>query len=290
MPILEIQRDDENETAELRMIHLLVALSDVPTSLVFSGGPKLSTPGWRWAPTSFLQSTNGELSTVVKPGPRACATSDGLRCTMDAMLLALDIGNAAQFSVIELGVSSAGPITVANPRGEAHHWTRLPPADPLQPRQLVLLLNEPMTAGIATTAMLGLVTSSPLDLSKEMTQGTVKSGAKVTMGGNRDNDVAENRTLGRRFVGVIMDRAEASTPEEKAMHIDEMSYANSLERNAGEDHGAMGEEQEISVECLRVMVVVRMPQIGPSQVLEQQAQHSLMVPGVVMLGKKWLLA
>lgn len=65
MPFLEVEAASDDELCDQRMIKLLSSLSILPSALVFSRGPKLTIPGFRWAPKTFLQSESGKISANV---------------------------------------------------------------------------------------------------------------------------------------------------------------------------------------------------------------------------------
>lgn len=182
---------------EERIILLLESLAGVPTSLVFSGGPKHSAPGFRWAPRSFLQRTTGERSTTIQSGKLATVlpSRGGLLCNMDAIVLSPAfsnnvVANESELLVIKQGVLSSGPILVADPPNEAYHRKRIV-IDPPSVRGselgclLVLLFSDLISSSVDTVVMLGIVRTADgnSSLGAELQKGILEPGATyVTLG------------------------------------------------------------------------------------------------------------
>ncbi|OCH92344.1 hypothetical protein OBBRIDRAFT_455405 [Obba rivulosa] len=67
---------------EERMRTLLLKIRDLPSDVVFLRGPKLSEPGFRWAPSSFMSSDRGDVHLAKCD---AICTEEGLLATCKAI-------------------------------------------------------------------------------------------------------------------------------------------------------------------------------------------------------------
>ncbi|OCH84939.1 hypothetical protein OBBRIDRAFT_356083 [Obba rivulosa] len=67
---------------EERMRLLLLKIREIPSEVIFLQGPKLSTPGFRWAPRSLMRSGGGP---IIKVDSDATCTPDGLLATCFAI-------------------------------------------------------------------------------------------------------------------------------------------------------------------------------------------------------------
>lgn len=165
MPFLEVEAASSDELCDQRMMKLLSNLSILPSSLVFSRGPKLTVPGFRWAPKTFLQSESGNISTNVGGWHAKFTPSKGLVCKMIAMIFRQsyssdDIVNADEFLLFETGYLHDGPIFVAVPPREDHQGEELRTAfpDPDSPPLLfVLLFHEDFSDTLESAAMMCMV-------------------------------------------------------------------------------------------------------------------------------------
>lgn len=165
MPFLEVEAASDDELCDQRMIKLLSNLSILPASLVFSRGPKLTVPGFRWAPKTLLQSESGKISTTVGGWHAKFIPSKGLVCKMDAMIFSQsysddDIVNADQFLLSETGYLHPGPILVTAPPSDDYHGgdlcTTFPDHD--SPASLfVLLFDDDFSDRLESLAMMCVV-------------------------------------------------------------------------------------------------------------------------------------
>lgn len=272
LKFLDTHGSDENDTNEKRMILLLMTLGTLPASLAFSPGPKLSTPGFRWAPRSFLQTKAGESSVVnIEFGLGTVVPNKGLVASMDAIVIsqarsANKLANASEFLLFEQGVVSKGPIIVANPPAEDYHHSDLhiPQRAVDNPGGvLVLLFAENITPRVATVGILGLVTNSyGIEVLEKMaTPSDLVPGANFMIGKKDPQD------------------------SDTTIFVDEPTYA---------DHKTKAQwsqeitDQHITVECLKVMVVVRFS--GSEDQLQKQVEQSkIAVPGTLRIGGEWVL-
>lgn len=165
MPFLEVEAASDDELCDQRMMKLLSSLSILPSSLVFSRGPKLTVPGFRWAPKTLLQSESGKISAGVGGWHTKFIPSKGLVCKMDAMIFSQsysdeEIVNADQFLLSETGYLHPGPILVSAPPRDEYHGeescTSFP--DHNSPAPLfVLLFDNNFSYGVKSLAMMCLV-------------------------------------------------------------------------------------------------------------------------------------
>ncbi|KAK1962844.1 hypothetical protein LY78DRAFT_660871, partial [Colletotrichum sublineola] len=273
MRLLEIETESMDQTCEKRMIRLLSDLTYIPCSLIFSPGPKLSTPGFRWAPRTLLQRQSGDLSAVVHPSTRWYAQmnpSGGLSCVCDALILRPDhsnedIANADQFLLFEAGVFSKGPVWIANPPNEEYHRRRIsiPSADPSESSPLlVILIYRNFDERVATTVMMGLVRNEAAisSLMSEWDKSNILGPEvrQVRFGKDETEDV---------------DGQSSST-----VTIRRVKYKQGPD---GEFFVPDGHNQFV-VECLKVMVGVRVS-------TKRMEDIDIKIPGRLVQSGSWLL-
>ncbi|KAK2010193.1 hypothetical protein LZ32DRAFT_693419 [Colletotrichum eremochloae] len=279
LPLLNLEADSEEDLCEQRMIKLLVNLSVIPASLAFSTGPKMRTPGFRWAPQTLLQSDTGRPSTSVSGWHAKVIGTKGLLFAADALVLSPEnskekVANADSFVLFETGHISKGPVHIWKPPSEDKQLNKLrltSLGENSSPPLLVLLFDKPFGDDVQSKVIVGLVREEASKKVLNLETSISSSKGHVSMSLNGDTDTYAFAIGGSQSHGNNDDEAGSTALT--------MASYEKLTRNPKDvwatEHG------DVVVEHLRVMLARRA--LAPPK----NTMYGL--PATLVQGKWWTL-
>lgn len=173
-PGSSLETIEKNELADRRTVVLLKMIQEVPFSFLFSCGPRLQEPGFRWALKSFLHQTGCEP--VLHDSPTVKVTAAGLECTCDGMILMSDVSQCTQFMILDEGGPGI-PIGVIPLPANRKYEDQVPRAQTGATRRLALISSSEI--GLAPTS-----TKGPAILVESVEPPASLSGAATEHGAN----------------------------------------------------------------------------------------------------------